>query len=522
MNDTQVLIIGGSLVGLSAAAFLAWRGVKTTIIEKHTGSALHPRATGFTEHTLEFYRAIGIADQIPVADPSFRLRRARTESLSSSLKEETQKWTPTRKPTDEGPERTLSPAGTAAFAQDKLEPILRNRASELGAELRLGTELIAFEETEKGVSVLVRDRKTNEEYTLSAAYMIAADGAESTVRETLGIQRHGVGHIMNIRSVLFNCPAADIYLECGFQQFEIEQDDFRAFLTTYGDGRWVLMFYGGAVKLSTAYEADIRRALGTDLPFEIITSGTWEMAGCIADTYSKGRIFLAGDAAHQLPPTRGGFGANTGIDDVWNLAWKLRLVLDGSSTPSLLDSYSDERQPVGWLRHQQTFARPDYARYVDHALQGEPLFDDKAMELGQLHRSEIIMGASSTLPAAAHPEAWAGQPGVRAPHLWIKSDRSQSTVDLFANSFTLMTESPQWVAAAKIVRSELGFQFNICHVGKDVIISDTKQFAEAYGTGAVGASLVRPDGLVCWQTKRAPHENDAQFSDVLRKVAKLV
>lgn len=521
MHDTQVLIIGGSLVGLSAAAFLAWRGVKATVIEKHHGSALHPRATGFTEHTLEFYRAIGIANKIPLADPSFRLRRARVESLSSISKEETEQWTPGTKLLADGAERTLSPAGTAGFAQDKLEPILRSRATELGAELRLGTELIAFEETANGVTVQVRDRKTNEEYALSADYMIAADGADSAVREALSIQRHGVGHIMNIRSVLFRCPAADVYLEQGFQQFEIDQDHFKAFLTTYGDGRWVLMFYGGEAKPPQEYEGDIRRALGADLPFEIITSGMWEMAGCIADTYSKGRIFLTGDAAHQLPPTRGGFGANTGIDDVWNLAWKFGLVLDGSSDPSLLNSYSDERQPIGWLRHQQTFARPDYARYVDQALQGDVLFDDKAMELGQLHRSEIIIGTSEKLPSAANPGVWAGQPGVRAPHLWIDTSQSRSTIDLFTEGFTLISENPRWVAVAKMAKSALGFQFNICQVGKDVVIHDKAKFSDAFGTGAMGASLVRPDGLVCWRTQHAPEENEEPLSSILRRVAKL-
>lgn len=522
MNDTQVLIIGGSLVGLSAATFLAWRGVKTIVIEKHRGSALHPRATGFTEHTLEFFRAIGIADQIPIADPSFRLRRATVESLAGTVLHEAP-WTPAVNSAYATPERALSPAGMAGFAQDKLEPILRSRAIELGAELRLGTELVSLEETGDGVTAKVRDRQTAREYALSASYMIAADGSDSQVREALGIERHGVGHIMNIRSVLFHCPAADKYLERGFQQFEIQQDDFKAFLTTYGDGRWVLMFYGGEVKPAEEYVSDIRRALGADLPFEIITSGVWEMAGRIADTYSKGRVFLAGDAAHQLPPTRGGFGANTGIDDVWILAWKLRLVLDGTSKPSLLDSYSQERQPVGWLRHQQTFARPDYARYVGNALEDEPLYGDKAMELGQLHRSDIILGTENDLPPAAHPDDWKGQPGTRAPHLWLDNDQRRSTVDLFTHKFTLITENGAWIAAAEAVRDEVILPWEVVHVGgEQIVISDVKTFADAFGTGAEGAALVRPDGLVCWRTSLSPDLLKERLKDVLRRVAGLV
>lgn len=311
MHETQVVIIGGSPVGLSAAAFLAWRGVDTVVIEKHEGSALHPRAAGFTEHTLEFYRALGIADRIPRADPDFRLRRARVGSLARAVIEGFD-WTPPA-PETNAPKRPLSPAGMAAFAPDKLEPVLSERVRELGTELRLGTEM---QETEDGVSVQLRERATGREYSLGATYMIAADGAESPVRKAFGIERHGVGHLMNIRSVLFHCEGADIYLERGIEQLEIEQDEFRAFLTTYSDSRWVLMFYGGEAKPAEDYAPDIHRALGADLPFEIITAGKWEMAGQIADRCLHGRVFLAGDAAHQLPPTRGGFGANTGIDDV--------------------------------------------------------------------------------------------------------------------------------------------------------------------------------------------------------------
>ncbi|TRL37714.1 FAD-dependent monooxygenase [Rhizobium straminoryzae] len=520
MHDTQVIIIGGSLVGLSAATFLAWRGVKTIVIEKHRGSALHPRATGFTEHTLEFFRAIGIADQIPVVDPNFRLRRATVESLVGAVIDEAA-WTPSTNTAPAGLKRALSPAGMAGFAQDKLEPILRHRATELGAELRLGTELISFEDTGEGVAATVRERETGRKYSLSAPYMIAADGAESKVREALGIGRRGVGHIMNINSVLFNCPAADKYLDRGFRQFEIDQEDFKAFLTTYGDGRWVLMFYGGDPKPAEDYADDIRRALGADLDFEIITSGTWEMAGRIADIYSKGRIFLAGDAAHQLPPTRGGFGANTGIDDVWNLAWKLEMVMDGISKPSLLGSYSQERQPIGWLRHQQTFARQDYARYVDNAFAGVKLYGDEAMELGQLHRSEIIIGTDGKLPAAAHPDEWKGQPGTRAPHLWLDGDKRKSTIDMFTRGFTLITESFFWAAAAEAARAETGFSFEIVRFGGQIHVEDVQSFSEAFGTGADGAALIRPDGLICWRTPLSPDMASEDLSTILRQVAAL-
>ncbi|ESQ82068.1 hypothetical protein AEAC466_19310 [Asticcacaulis sp. AC466] len=517
MHDTKVIIIGGSLVGLSAAAFLAWRNIDVIVIEKHAGSALHPRATGFTEHTMEFYSAIGIQSLIPRVDPDFRLRRAKVDSLVGAVRDET-RWTPSNSSPAVGPKRPLSAMGAAAFAQDKLEPILRQRALELGAQLRLSTEMIRFEQNPDGVTVTVRDRQTDRISTVSADYLIACDGADSPVREALNIAREGVGHLMNIRSVLFHCPAADPYLERGFQQFEIEQDGFKAFLTTYGDSRWVLMFYGGAAKPAEAYAPDIRRALGADLPFDIITSGAWEMAGRIATTYSQGRVFLAGDAAHQLPPTRGGFGANTGIDDVWNLAWKLQFVLDGLSNPSLLDTYSQERQPIGWLRHQQTFARPDYAQYLDTPLSSVTLYGDDAMELGQLHRSFAVDTADGDLPDAASPSDWAGQPGVRAPHLWIDLGGEKiSTVELFTRRYALITENVEWERVIRALCAKTPLPIDVVVVGRDVVVADDISFAEAFGTGLAGASLVRPDGIVAWRSDAGPTD-EAAFGRTVRRL----
>lgn len=144
---------------------------------------------------------------------------------------------------------------------------------------------------------------------------------------------------------MFRCPEADPILAEGVQQFNIEQADFRRFLTTYGDGRRVLMFDDGEEFSEAEPGSLVRKARGADFAFDILATGRWEMAGRIAERYREGRIFLAGDSAHQLPPTRRGFGANTGTDDAWNLAWKLEWVLNGYSSPRLLDTYGKLELP---------------------------------------------------------------------------------------------------------------------------------------------------------------------------------
>lgn len=132
---------------------------------------------------------------------------------------------------------------------------------ENGAELRLGTELLDFQEHSHGVIARLRDRNDGREYEVWADYVIAAYGADSPIRESLGIKRSGVGQHRFIRSVLFRCPDADVYLAQGAQQFSIEQDDFTAFLTAYGDSRWVSMFEGHEDRTQKELAAAIGRSL---------------------------------------------------------------------------------------------------------------------------------------------------------------------------------------------------------------------------------------------------------------------
>ena len=218
-HETKVIIVGGSLVGLSAAVFLAWRGVETIVVEKHRCSSGHPRAIGFTELTLEHYRAVGIANRIPQIAADIRLRRVRVESLAGKWHGEVP-WTPGEAEQDKG---VASPCTGATIAQDLLEPILRTAAVEFGADLRQGAEMLCFTQAADGVTARIQNRASGESYTIKADYIIAADGANSLIRDRLGIARVGIGYIRTVRSVLFRCDAAARYLEAGAQQFEIEQ-----------------------------------------------------------------------------------------------------------------------------------------------------------------------------------------------------------------------------------------------------------------------------------------------------------
>jgi putative polyketide hydroxylase len=513
-EHTPVLIVGGSLVGLSAAVFLAHHGVPAVVVERHSGSSLHPRAIGYTTRTLELFRSVGV-ELPPSAERGGPPRRARVDSLAGTWHEE-YPWT---QHADSGSPDDYSPVRATAVAQDRLEPLLRARAAELGADLRLGTELLELDQDDDGVTVSLRHREDGHEYRLRTKYLVAADGASSSIRNTLGIGRSGQGPLSVQRSILFRAPLQD-YLRHGVVQFEIDQPDFQAFLTTYSDGRWVLMLKDDTDRTDDQQDALIRQAVGiADLPIERVTTGRWELAALIADQFSYGRIFLVGDAAHQLPPNRGGYGANTGIEDAHNLSWKLAAVLGDDSRPELLDTYDSERRPIAWLRHDQLFARADYKAFLDAPESAGPIIDDAAMELGQLYRSAALPGVSADLPAARRPDDWAGQPGTRAPHLWLDPTADRSILDDFGGDWVLVSEDRAWQVAVERASAGLDIGVTFTHIGESVTTGGATHFRTAYGLGLGGAALIRPDGYIAWRVCTPPASRTAALAAAIQAAA---
>jgi putative polyketide hydroxylase len=535
----DVVVVGGGLVGLTSALLLANYGAHVICIDKHPSSSLHPRAIGYTSRTMEIFRSVGVAHKIPQNPADFKLRRVNVESLSGKWKEETHWSKPSagneKKHNKEengkseagsgGAERLdsllhFSPYRGVAIAQDILEPLLRSRAVELGAEIWMSTQLLSFTiEPHTGVILNLKDRVSGGEFELKAKFMIGADGHKSMVREALGIKRRGRGLLRVVRSVLFRAPVLEDYLKSGVSQFQIKQDDgWEAFLTTYQDSRWVLMINEDQPRSESEYISFIHKAAGrSDFTPEILSSGRWELAALIAERYSDAslRVFLAGDSAHQLPPNRGGFGANTGIEDAHNLAWKLRAVLAKQSSIRLLESYDEERRAIAELRHEQIFVREDYKerggkegeKNTSFAAEySTQLFDDIGLELGQLYRSSCVdtAGIRTSLPPAQRPDLWRGQPGTRAPHQVIQQeskvalnhDELGSTLDWFSartGAWTLLSADSEWLnqVESRTSQRSLPVQF--------VDLSGQKEYASSIGIEEGGAALVRPDGYLAWR-----------------------
>jgi putative polyketide hydroxylase len=178
------------------------------------------------------------------------------------------------------------------------------------------------------------------------------------------------------------------------------------------------------------------------------------MNALIADSFAADRVLLIGDATHTLPPNRGGFGANTGIEDAHNIAWKLSVVLEGFSMRRLLDTYDDEPRPMACLRHLQIFVRDDYKAHAKGPVASSQVIDDDAMDFSQLYRSAAVLQASKPLQPAMRPEKWAGKPGTRASHFWEShGGKRVFTLDLFQRGWILSIFRQRAIATQPVLQS---------------------------------------------------------------------
>jgi putative polyketide hydroxylase len=238
----------------------------------------------------------------------------------------------------------------------------------------------------------------------------------------------------------------------------------------------------------------------------------------VARQYRVGRTFLVGDAAHIVPPT-GGLGANTGIQDAHNLAWKLAAVVKGEAGSALLDTYHDERRPVGLLTMEQALAR--WGSRVGEGVDEEtvPLMDYAAITIGYRYQSAAVLGAPEDLRPALPITELTGQPGTRAPHIWLtRHGQRLSTIDLFGRDYVLLTgpDGSAWVDAARSVTDTGVGAYRISDDG-DVADSEGR-WTEAYGVTDGGAVLVRPDGFVAWRRTDVSDDAARELSTALSEL----
>jgi hypothetical protein len=331
-----------------------------------------------------------------------------------------------------------------------------------------------------------------------------------------------LGHPLHL---FFQTP--DLLGQCGRQPgvffLAIDRDGLWANIRVIDpvNGLWRLMVLdsdGKQTPESVDRAALLQRAVGKPVDVEWKGLSIWTRRSVVADRYSSGRVFLAGDAVHQLSPT-GALGMNTGIGDAVDLGWKLAAVLQGWGGADLLASYNSERRPVGlrnvgmaaefYLAHNEFTdgiaaieEDTDAGRQLRQRL-GESLnrdvgrmFRTSGMQLGYRYEGSPICVGDGTAATADDPETFvpSARPGSRAPHAWLRDRRS--TLDLFGRGFALLRFGEEPTAGLESAAASRA-------VPLDVISCNEPEAAALYDRPLV---LVRPDGHVAWRGEKVPDD----------------
>jgi 2-polyprenyl-6-methoxyphenol hydroxylase-like FAD-dependent oxidoreductase len=535
-DEVPVVVVGGSLVGLTTSVLLASHGVRHLLIERHRGTAIHPRAASFHQRTMEIYRSHGLQEAVEAAAEREFVQNGAIISVDALSGKELACF---YRSFNEGVEG-LSPTSRLFITQVGLEPLLRNRALELGAHHSYGTEMVSFEQDDAGVTAVLRPREGGPERRVRSRYMVAADGTHSFVRGRLNIGMSGRGSFAACVTIYFK---ADLHALIGGRNLSVvyvNQPSLLAFFrfSITRDAGFLAVFAtfdehgerNGDIDQNISPDrcaALVRAALGVPVKFPVAIDDVqpWRASAVTATVFRKGCIFLAGDAAHLMPPT-GGFGGNTGIADAHNLAWKLAMVLQGAAGTGLLDSYEGERKPQCELIVEQAYAR--YVKRVDPSLPTAnlaPLLDDASIELGSVYGGDAILdeeeGKRSAGAPLEDPRKPSGSPGTRVPHIVLqKNGLPISTHDLAETGFVLLagSDARHWTRAASALAAR-GIALKAHRIAPDGDLADPGGvFERTAGIGAQGALLLRPDGVIGWRT-RGPHPDPrARLDEVMRRL----
>jgi 2-polyprenyl-6-methoxyphenol hydroxylase-like FAD-dependent oxidoreductase len=534
-EHTPVLVVGAGPVGLALAGDLGWRGVPCMLIEKGDGAIEQPKMDLVGPRTMEFCRRWGIADWVRDAPYPGDYPQDCVYVTALNGYELGRERFPPRAQERCPPQ---SPQKRERVPQDMFDPILQRFVRTFPhVQLRYRCQLVAFMETANGVHATVHDARTGDTREIFAGYLVGTDGGTSFVRERAGITMSGNPPLTYTTNVMFRCANLPALHDKGKAYrfiFIGPEGTWLTIVAINGADRFRMSIVGSAEQVVHS-EADIhhalRRAIGREFDYEILSVMRWVRRELVADSYGTDRVFIAGDAAHLMSPT-GGFGMNTGIGDAVDLGWKLEAAVRGWAGRALLRSYEVERRPVA-LRNAAA-ASTNLARMLSTREHRPPAAVFQSGLVGDAVRKEYGQWFTETMRHEwftigyhlgyrydVSPIIWpdgtpvpqldtatytqTARPGARAPHAWLTDGRS--TLDLFGRGFTLLrlgADAPNG-NSIRVAATDTG-------IPVEVVQLDEPEIGELYQRRLV---LMRPDGHVAWRADEPPADA-RMLTDVVR------
>lgn len=528
MKKHPVLIVGAGPVGMLCALALATNKIPSLIVERRSTRLDAPRAHAVNPRTLEICQSLGVsAEKIrslgaSANDAGFvRFLGTLTGPEFGALPYERQ---------DEGA-LAATPYPLTNIPQPVFEQVLAEAvaANDL-IELRRSVACTAIEQSDDEVIATLQDVLADTESNHSFSYAVAADGAKSQIRESLGIEMDGPEVLENYLMIHFEADLREHTQERSAVLYFLFDPTTAGALICYDPAKtWVLMHpWNPDTQQPSDFTESVcldllSAAVGKTVAAHVANVSPWIMSAQIANQYRKGRVFLAGDAAHRFPPS-GGLGLNTGVADVHNLAWKLAAVIKGDADARLLDTYETERRPVAINNSEQSLANAaklfelfpaiygeDPANMAEHyaaisvvpeaseTLQAainaqKPHFDSFNLQLGYCYPSpgfaETYAEPKQILDVSHYTPSW--QPGAHLPHRWVISSHGhESLLNLLPyKAFTLLV-GPD--ADINLPDSD---RLALLKFGIDFVDEENMSWTSLVGLNDSGAILVRPDGHI--------------------------
>ncbi|AMM18927.1 phenol 2-monooxygenase [Frondihabitans sp. PAMC 28766] len=574
--ETDVVIVGSGPAGASAALALATLGIPAVMITKYRWTANTPRAHITNQRSMEFFRDMGIEEQVKQDSTPHEMIGDTVFCTSIAGEELGRILTWGTSPARHADYVAASPTLNCDVPQNYLEPILVRNATARGTHTRFSSEYLSHEQDADGVTVQVLDRVTGRPYEIRAKYLIAADGARSKVAADIDLPMEGRMDIAGSMNITFTADIEELVGHRPSVLYWVVQPGsnvggigaglvrmvrpWKEWLIVWGydiDGPEPVVDEAAATQI-------VQNVLGLpDLDVTITGTSIWGNNEMYATRLHEGRVFAAGDAIHRHPPSNG-LGSNTSVQDAYNLSWKLAAVLRGQAGPALLETYTAERAPVAKQivlranRSGREFGElftalgitdakteQDMLEQIEERKANTPRglakrkaisaamdlknyeFNAHGVEMGQFYTSTAVVSDGSTKPPPTRdPELYyepSTVPGSPLPHAWVgDTTHKLSTLDLAPSArFTLFTgiTGQAWADAAAGVASRLGVDLGA------VVIGPGRQFTDLYfdweklrGVDEDGVLLVRPDKIVAWRSKSAVDDPAAALTGALTSI----